>query len=339
MALIRLMHSRHAGIWLAVGIGVLALATVGVFSLRAGVGHAPAEAGGEVAAKAPAEPRFDSQHAAWSPDGTKLAFDTNRDGDNEIYLMNADGSDPRRLTHSPGRDAHPFWSPDGTRIVFQSPRDADAEGEVQIWVMNADGSDPRRLTDLDGFAGVPAWSPDGRRIVYQFMPRGIGSGAVWELHLIDAGGAAAPSRLTDGSANDQVPNWSPDGSRLVFYSDRTGDDEVYLMDADGTNLVRLTDDRGEDSSAAWSPDGTSIAFKSDRGGTREIYVMPLGPDGPAGPPVRLTEGTDAHGIPAFSPDGRRLGFHSAMDGATDVYVIGVDGRGLVSLTGGHGRGE
>src|SRR4029077_7283177 len=101
---------------------------------------------------------------AWSPDGKKIAFMSNRDGgDIEIYVMNVDGSQQTRLTNAPGRDAHPSWSPDGKNIYFQSPRDG---GMPQIYVMKADGSGQRRLTHNAGFTGVPLASPDGRRIVF-----------------------------------------------------------------------------------------------------------------------------------------------------------------------------
>lgn len=100
----------------------------------------------------------------WSHDGTKIAFTSDRDGDPEIYVMNSDGSNPRRLTNAPGRDAHPFFSYDASRIIFQSPR---ANGvDTNIYVMNSDGSNVVKLTNLKGFAGVPVYSPDERLIVF-----------------------------------------------------------------------------------------------------------------------------------------------------------------------------
>src|SRR6266853_272449 len=102
----------------------------------------------------------------WSHDGKRIVFTSDRDGDPEIYVMNADGSNPIRLTRSPGRDAHPYFSPDGRRIVFQSPR---ANGDdTNIYVMNSDGSNVMRLTNLKGFAGVPVYSPDEKLIVFQW---------------------------------------------------------------------------------------------------------------------------------------------------------------------------
>ena len=99
---------------------------------------------------------------AWSPDGTKIAFVSDRDGNGEIYVMNADGSHPTNLTNTSGGDDTPAWSPDGTKIAFVSDRDGNAE----IYVMNADGSHPTNLTNTSGGDDTPAWSPDGTKIAF-----------------------------------------------------------------------------------------------------------------------------------------------------------------------------
>ena len=99
---------------------------------------------------------------SWSPDGRKIAFNTNRDNDFEIYVMNVDGSNPTRLTFSPGEDAHPMWSPDGTKITFHSRR----TGNLDIFVMNADGSGVRQVTSTPTFEFFPVWSPDGTKITF-----------------------------------------------------------------------------------------------------------------------------------------------------------------------------
>ncbi len=105
---------------------------------------------------------FQDSLPSWSPDGTKIAFNTNRDNDFEIYVMNADGSNQTRLTNSPAEDAHPMWSPDGSKIVFHSRR----TGNLDIFVMNADGSGVRQVTNTPTFEFFPVWSPDGTKISY-----------------------------------------------------------------------------------------------------------------------------------------------------------------------------
>jgi TolB protein len=180
---------------------------------------------------------YDDMWPSWSPDGTRVAFMSTRDGDPDIYVMNRDGSAPRRLTTAPGRDAHPFWSPDGTRIVFQSPRE---EGQTRLFVMNADGSAQRALTANRGFCGMPAWSPDGRHILFQCSDDAVPpieapwhGGAPDIYRLTVAGGDLR--RLTRLGLGPALPWYSPDGSTILFQ--RRVDDgwRIWMMGADGSN--------------------------------------------------------------------------------------------------------
>lgn len=247
----------------------------------------------------PPAPGCDDMFPAWSPDGRRVVFTSTRTGDPEIFVMTVGGSEPAlRLTHTPGRDAHPSFSPDGTTIAFQSPREPG--GHTNLYLMNADGSDQRRLTSHSGFAGVPVWSPGGRRIAYQWTPEL--SVANWRLMLLDMEPGAEPRPLTDGAANDQVINWAPDGRGFAFHSDRTGVNQVYTLALDGA-VRQLTDDAAPSQSAAWSPDGTLIAFRSDRdGATRAVYAVQADGTGTR----RIGSLAGEHGIPFFSPDGTRL---------------------------------
>lgn len=231
---------------------------------------------------------------AWSPDGTRIAFSSDRTGDIEIYVRTLASSEDLRLTTAPGRDAHPSWSPDGRQIAFQSPR----EGEhTNLYLMNADGSNQRRITAHRGFAGVPVWSPDGRRLAYQWRPDT--PGARWQLMLMSVDPPGAPDALTDGAADDQVPNWARDGRRLVFYSDRTGTDQLYILTLEG-RVTRLTSSGAADRAAVFSPDGQSIAFQSTRDGEpAATYVMDAGGTNPR----RIGSVRPEHGAPFFSPDG------------------------------------
>ena len=207
----------------------------------------------------------------WSHDGKKIVFTSDRDGDPEIYVMNADGSNPTRLTRVPGRDAHPFFSRDGRRIIFQSPR---ANGQdTNIYVMNSDGSNVVQLTNLKGFAGVPVYSPDERLIVLQWRETSnFRDGKKWRVCVMNDDGSSLRI-ITSGDANDQVPNWSHDGKRLLFYSDRTGKNQLYTMKADGSDVRRVTNTESNDQAATWSPDNKKIGFISDRDGNSEVYSM------------------------------------------------------------------
>ncbi len=192
---------------------------------------------------------------AWSPDGARIAFVSQRDQNRAIYVMNADGSNAVRLTTATA-DYRPAWSPDGTKITFWSERD----GNREIYVMNADGSNLVRLTNNPAADGDPAWSPDGAKIAF-WSTRHIGAAEIYEMN---ADGSNV-TRLTVNDAADEQPEWSPDGTQLVFsrlawcyygYCDY----DLYLMNAgDGSSAVQLTSQFSE-TDAAWSPDGQWIAY-------------------------------------------------------------------------------
>lgn len=194
---------------------------------------------------------------AWSPDGTRIAFERAQGGGSpgsEIYVMDADGSDPVRLIDG----SQPEWSPDGGKIAFWRYREDDTFWGIttDIWVMGADGSDPRRLmTD----AGYPAWSPDGAKIAFQ---------AGTSIVVMDSDGSNGVIVGTGAH-----PTWSPDGTKIAFVDDPDGDHDIYVIDPDGTNRRRLLEHPGQDFEPAWSPDGTRIAFTNGRGSDRDVYVM------------------------------------------------------------------
>jgi Tol biopolymer transport system component len=146
---------------------------------------------------------------AWSPDAGRLAFDTNRDGNYEIYVMNADGSGATNLTNSPGDDISPAWSPDGSRLAFVSNRD----GGWELYVMQANGSGVVRLTGDQAEVDRPAWSPDGGRIVFsstrdEANPASCDPDCNHEIYVVNAGGGGLV-RLTNNAAHDWDPAWSP----------------------------------------------------------------------------------------------------------------------------------
>ena len=216
-------------------------------------------------------PEFD---AAWSPDGTKIAFRFERNGDPEIWLMNADGSDRRRLT----RGLSPAWSPDGSKIAYASPgkilcppgRGLRCTG---ISVMNADGSGQHRVPHTDG-GEYPSWSPDGKRIAFNSNLSGD-----HVMYIVDLDG----SRLVDLSKVGEgwQVDWSPDGRSILFTSHRDHPDnytDVYVMRPDGSGVKRLTHNRAY--TPAWSRDGSHIVFsapglfvmRADGSGMRSLRV-------------------------------------------------------------------
>ena len=207
----------------------------------------------------------DDHNSAWSPDGQKIAFESDRDGSNEeIYVMNAaDGTNQTNLTNSPaGGNWGPSWSPDGSKIAFQSDRD----GNREIYVMNADGTNQTRLTNSASFDDSPSFSPDGGKIAFTVAA---------DVYVMNADGTNQTNLTNSPAGGTWHPSWSPDGSKIAFSSGRDGNYEVYVMDQDGSSQTRLTNNPANDFWPAWSPDGQRIAFITNRDGNNEIYTMNL----------------------------------------------------------------
>jgi Tol biopolymer transport system component len=247
----------------------------------------------------------------------QIAFETTRDGNAEIDLMNPDGSGIVRVTTNAVSDFDPVWSPDGTEIAFTSARD----GNDEIYVMNADGTGQVRLTTNTSQDRLPTWSPDGTKIA--FIVNGDGNA---EIYTMNADGTGQVNRSTD-AGNDQEPAWSPDGNSIAWATTRGGVPfEIYTMNPDGSGKVRRTTNTSNDTQPEWSPDGTKIAFTATRDGNSEIYTMNADGTGQ----VNRSVNAAADQLPAWSPDGAKIAFTSARDGNSEVYTMNADGSDQVN---------
>lgn len=249
-----------------------------------------------------------------------IAFNSLREGDLDIYRMNADGSDVTRLTSHSGSDGGPTVSPDGTEVGFES----DRTGQREIYILDSDGSSLEKVTDHpDADRGPPSWSPDGSTITFDSYREGQ-----FDVYKIRANGTDL-QKLTDHTDFDGYSAWSPNGGRIAFYSWRDDNAEIYTMNPEGGELTRLTDHSARDRYPAWSPDGSKIAFTSDRDGNANIYILNDDETG-------LTQLTDHNATdrePSWSPDGSYIAFSSDRDGGDfDIYIIEVDGTNLTRLT-------
>lgn len=214
---------------------------------------------------------------AWSPDGGRIAFGSNRGGGcNNLFAMNADGTGVTRLTTGTLCDNRPSWSPDGARIAFE--RCCSDEGS-DIYVVEADGTNLRQVTSGGFFiSDQPSWSPDGSRIAFERYSS-LG-GELPDIYIIGVDGTGL-TRLTTDPLQDMYPAWSPDGTRIAFMAARGGGGEIYLMNADGTGVVNLTNHPApREFGPAWSPDGSRIVFLSARDGNDDIFVMNADGSGP-----------------------------------------------------------
>jgi len=216
----------------------------------------------------------DDDFPRWSPDGRMIAFwstrtgPANPTGDQEIFVMNADGSGLRQVTFNTVDDGGPAWSPDGDRLLIHRWLD---DSNADLMTMRVDGTHERNLTRSPGVVDrYGIWSPDGREIVFNLDDSGLEN----DIYTIRPDGSHLRP-LTSTPADEENPDWSPDGKRIVYHSDTAMPGEqwdVYVMRRDGgAPPTRLTTTYG--THAAWSPDGHKIVFGDGRTGDSEIFTM------------------------------------------------------------------
>jgi Tol biopolymer transport system component len=237
----------------------------------------------------------------------RIAFVRNGD----IYVMNADDSQQRRLT-THGTAAAPSWSPDGQRLAFWGP------GGVNILAVA--GDQPARVI-FNGSSlaqDAPRWSPDGQRVVVDSFD---------DIHVVNVDGSGALNVTNSPNAREWVARWSPTGRRIVFQSD--GDCKICLVNADGSGLTVLSR-RGSDASPNWSPDGERIAFISIRNGyDYDIYLINADGTGE----VDLTDVRGEEVNPSWSPDGERIAYMAHENGNISIRTIDVHGSRRVAVAG------
>ena len=251
----------------------------------------------------------------YHPDGSQVVFQTNRDGNTEIYKMNADGSEQTNLSRHPAADANADWSPDGTRIAWDSAR----SGNREIWTMDPFGNNLVQLTNFPGEDSGPRWSPDGSQIAFQRNVAGN-----FDIFVMNADGTNVRN-LTNHPNRETFAAWSPDGTEIAFTSYRDEPlpfGEVYIMRAsDGGDVRRITFTPGFDGRCDWQRICT-ITGSGDIVGTPgdDVICGSPGPDRIAG-----LEGNDH--ISGFGGDDQISG------GPGNDMIFG--GLGNDSITGGR----
>jgi Tol biopolymer transport system component len=239
--------------------------------------------------------RADDGQPAWSADGGRIAFKTTQFGSNQLAVINADGSGETLLSRTfRFSEGQPAWSPDGTNLLYRRTPENPLVQNADIWVLDiaASATDPTKpvthpVLERTGDERYPSYSPDGTKIAFRGDLDLAEPSGDEELYVMDADGTNV-HQLTDNGDFDSAPAWSPDGTEIAFEKAAAGtfvpgvpaepgkeaeEKDIYVMDADGTNVRRLTDSPGLDEGPVWSPDGTKIAFSSDRTGQQEIFVM------------------------------------------------------------------
>ena len=243
-----------------------------------------------------------------------IAFDSDRDGNLEIYTMDSNGENLVNLTNDPADDWNPDWSPDGSQIAFTSDRETEDGGGQFIYVMNADGSNVFQLTTLSP-SDYADWSPDGGAIIFSSDATGN-----HEIYIMKADGSNEPTNFTNSDAQDIQPTWSPDGSQIAWLSGEEDHWDLFVMNADGSDVLQLTDNGGV-YDMTWTIDGQLFTHWDN--GQYGCFNCVMNADG--------SNVTDAGGkgeiqryLPYWTLEGDRVELVSADmgEGNDEIYLVG-----------------
>ena len=256
-----------------------------------------------------------------------IAFVSDREGSDGVFLMRPDGSEVRRLTpHDLPPTSHPSWSPDGLRIAFN----AGTPSASDIYVINLDGSSLTRLTGQAGGNFYPSWSPDGSRLAFSSNRDGD-----WDIYVMQEDGSQV-RQLVNAPGLDDKPQWTPDGSRVAFATTRNGYPELFAVDPANRKEGPLLAHSIRGINPAWSHDGERLAFNVVTSQGFDIAIMAA--DGEGRRSVIAGEASEER--PRWSPDGRQLAYYSDAAGSWDVYTVDVatgESRALTNTPGFDGQ--
>ena len=270
---------------------------------------------------------------AFSPDGKQIAFQSNRTGLFEVYVVDVSGSNERRVSPGDHDDRHPAWSPDGRHIAV----DTGADAQREIWTIDVASGVRAQVTRLAGIASFPSWSPDGRQLSFFFYQAGS-----LDLMAIGVDGANARA-IRLGLASERqnqctfachAASWSPDGTRLA-YASTTAPSEVWtLQTSDASDVQRVSPDGRTGSShfPAYLADGRLLYVTEHiTPGRAWTDVWAVRPEVPDKKPEVLLEDVQAQGPFSFSSDAGTMLFASPRGGNFEVYVVELNAEGKEAL--------
>jgi TolB protein len=246
-----------------------------------------------------------------------IVFVSDRTGNKEVYIMDYDGYNVRRITRNGSINLNPSFSPDGRKIIYTSYK----KGNPDLYLRKIFTGGETPISSRTGLNVTGAWAPHGDKIALTMSKDGNS-----QIYLINRNGKEL-ARLTYDDAIDISPSWSPDGSQIAFVSDRGGSPQIYVMNADGTNVRRLTDSGSYNVGPSWSPKGDRILYSRRESNGFQIYA--INSDG-TGDTQLTSEGRNEY--PHWSPDGRFVTFTSSRGGTESIYVMRADGTSQIKVS-------
>ncbi len=309
----RVVTSLHCNLWLC--FAVVLIASLGCYSEKKSASQS--EPKRNVTITQLTNTDFDSGQPFWSPEGSQISFVSNRSGSWQIWVINADGTDVRRITRDDQlTHSWPSWHPDGKKIVFYTGTGEDC----QTWIFDLETKTKKPLLDSDDQQNDfrPLFSPDSKYILFDRVgPATQGNHDLFKLER----SSKALTQLTKNSAYDSDARWSPDGKQIVFHSDRDSEKrfhtQIFVMQADGSNIKQLTNDATRNSYPCWSPDGKRIVYSAKTGEHRALWIINADGSGKR----KLTEFEGFNCEPAWSPCGNMIAFVSNRYGKSREIAI------------------